>query len=88
MLSAKVFTDGIGKLEEEFENKGFKMTKGRAAQWYDYMKDTPEEEYNKRIDYVLKNCTYAPSMADIFKADVNNNSTGINSAAYKPFKFD
>lgn len=88
MLSTKAFTDAIGKLEVEFENKSFNMTKERASQWYSYMKDIPEEEFNKRIDYVLKNCTYAPTMADIFKADVNNNSTGINSAAYEPFRFD
>lgn len=86
LLDKDIFFKGIDKLNNEFETKGFKMTKERASQWYSYMKDISEKEYNKRIDYVLKNCTYGPTMADILKADIQG--IKINAAAYEHFKFD
>lgn len=75
MLTLKIFKDGVKKLELEFKEKGFTMNKDKAAQWYEYMKDMSDEEFNKRIDWVLKNVSYSPSMADVFKADISSNNT-------------
>lgn len=74
MLSKKAFVDGTGKLEGEFKNKGFEMTTKRAAEWYRHFENMTDDEFNKRVDYVLENCTYTPCMADIFKADIGRHS--------------
>lgn len=67
MLNKKVFENEVNKIVIEFKDKGFEMTQGRSEQWYDYIKDMSDDEFNKRIDCVLRNCSYKPSMADVFK---------------------
>lgn len=84
MLNKGAFKAGLKKLVTEYANKGFAMSEDRISQWYSCMKDMSDEEYNKKIDFVLKNCTYAPTMADIFKAEIRES----NSAAYEDFKYD
>lgn len=71
MLNKEVFKSGIQKLVIEFENKGFTMTKQKAEIWYEYMKSMEEEEFNQRIDYVLRNSSFPPVMADILKVQVD-----------------
>ncbi len=68
MLNEAIFKDGLKKLVNEFEDKGFKISQERAAQWYNYMKNMQDEEYKEKIDHVIKNSTYSPCMADILKA--------------------
>ncbi|MHC6178633.1 hypothetical protein ACYUJ6_02065 [Clostridium sp. JNZ X4-2] len=68
MLDKKVFENEVNKIVIEFKDKGFEMTKGRSEQWYDYMKDMSDDEFTERIDCVLRNCSYKPSMADVFKS--------------------
>lgn len=75
MLSELNFQKGINKLINEYQEKGFNPNAARLKQWYEYMKDMSGEEFNKRIDWVLKNVSYSPSMADIFKADISSNNT-------------
>lgn len=75
MLSEVTFQTCIKKLITEFIEKGFNPSVERIKQWYEYMKDMSDEEFNKRIDWVLKNVSYSPSMADIFKADISSNNT-------------
>ncbi|WDU82813.1 hypothetical protein [Caloramator sp. Dgby_cultured_2] len=75
MLSELNFQKGINKLINEYQEKGFNPNAARLKQWYEYMKDMSDEEFNKRIDWVLKNVSYSPSMADIFKADISSNNT-------------
>lgn len=71
MLDREVFKKGLKKLTVEYGNKGFIMEDNKVAQWYEYMKSMSDEEFNQNIDYVLKNCSYAPCMADIFKAKIH-----------------
>lgn len=70
MLHENVFKSGLKSLVTEFENRGFVITQERAAQWYEHMKNMSEKEFNQRIEYVLKNCSFSPSMADILKIDM------------------
>ncbi len=70
MLNKDKFFNGIEKLKLEFGEKGFKMTKDKALQWFEYMKGMSEDEFDERIDYVLKNCSFPPSMADIFRVEI------------------
>ncbi|GAA0121727.1 hypothetical protein UT300018_10430 [Clostridium faecium] len=72
MLSKEAFKVGLKKLSTEYSDKGFKMTKERVTQWYEYVKNMSEIEFNERIEYVLKNCSYIPSMADILKSQIDN----------------
>ncbi len=71
MLSKEAFKIGLKKLNAEYANKGFIMSKDRVTQWYGYMRGMSETEFNTRIDYVLKTCCYSPCIADILKAKVN-----------------
>ena len=61
------FIDQVQKLVIEFGNKGFTMTQKKATQWYFYMKNIDEEVFEKTIDMVLMNMTFAPSMSDVLK---------------------
>lgn len=70
MLDRETFKAGLKKLVIEYSTKGFTMNEKRVSQWYDYLNYMCDSEFNERIEYILKNCPYAPSMADIFKADV------------------
>ncbi|KRQ85855.1 hypothetical protein ABG79_02369 [Caloramator mitchellensis] len=75
MLTESTFQSGIKRLINEFSEKGFNPSIERIKQWFEYMKDMTDEEFKQRIDWVLKNVSFAPSMADIFKAEVNINNT-------------
>lgn len=68
MLSQGIFQNGLKSLVIEFEVKGFKMPKERAAKWYDHMKHLTDGEFNQSIDYVLESFSYPPTMADILKS--------------------
>ncbi|QCX33500.1 hypothetical protein FDN13_07125 [Caloramator sp. E03] len=80
MLDVNVFKEFVNKLDIEYKEKGFLMTTQRAKQWYEYMKDMTDEEFKQRIDWVLKNVSFSPSMADVFKAEINTNNTWIKEA--------
>ena len=67
MLSKDKFSNYIEKLITEYQVKGFVMTKERAKQWYEYFKKTTDEAFIKAIDTCIKEVSYCPSMADIFK---------------------
>ncbi|HDK7140043.1 TPA: hypothetical protein PTV74_003922 [Clostridium botulinum] len=72
MLSKDIFKNGLKKLVIEFEDKGFKMSPERAEQWFENIKNMSDIEFKQRIQYVLKNCSYIPSMADILKSKIDN----------------
>lgn len=61
------FNKQLEKLTIEFSDKGFKMTKERANQWYSYMKNIDIFTFVKAIDKTIKYSKYSPSMADIFE---------------------
>lgn len=67
MLNNKTFKDGIEKLVIEYGDRGFAMSKGRAAQWYEYVKGMADKQFNKQIDDCLTNCRHVPFMADVFE---------------------
>lgn len=81
MLSKETFKKELLKLIVEFRDKGFKMPKERIEQWYDYLKIMSDDEFTQKIDYVIKNCSYVPSIADVFKANI------ADGTSYKPFDF-
>lgn len=68
MLNKEIFKEELKKLAVEYGDKGFTMNADRVNQWYDYMKNMQDQEYKEKVDYVIKNSTYAPCMADILKA--------------------
>jgi hypothetical protein len=68
MIDKDLFKKEIDKLVVEFEDKGFKMTKERAEQWYENFKDYEEIKFAKAIKNVLNTSRFSPSMADISQA--------------------
>lgn len=67
MLDKEMFKNQIQKLVIEFEDKGFKMSKERAEQWYDQLKELGDISVKKAIDKVLKTLRYPPTMSDIYQ---------------------
>ncbi|ERI92132.1 hypothetical protein HMPREF1982_02673 [Clostridiales bacterium oral taxon 876 str. F0540] len=75
MLSKNVFIDGIERLVLEYKDKGFDMTKEKAEQWYSFMKNMSESEFNRKIDNCLMTCRRSPTMADVLDIKDNPNET-------------
>lgn len=67
MLDRIIFEDGISKLMVEYKDKGFSMSREKAAQWYCYMRDFSADRFVGAIDKCLKNCVHSPTMADMFR---------------------
>jgi len=66
-MRVEFFKEQIERLETEYEDKNFKMSKARINQWYNEIKDYNEESFEKAVSTVLKTVSYSPTMADIFK---------------------
>lgn len=67
MLNKDFFRTQLDRLVIEYADKGFLMTKERAAQWYNFMSHFNETKFQSLIDDCLRYTTYSPTMADILK---------------------
>lgn len=84
MLSRDTFNAGIEKLNTEYRDRGFTMTKEKALQWYDFMKDMSNSEFKKKVKNCLMTCKRVPFMADILNPPQNDNSfEPANAGAYE-----
>lgn len=83
MLDREVFNTGVNKLLTEYNDKGFKMTRDRASQWYAFMEDMSNAEFQKKIDTCLMTCRRVPSMADVLGFKENDNFEPANAGAYE-----
>lgn len=81
MLDRNVFMQGIEKLITEYDSRGFVMTKARGAQWYEFMKELSNSDFNKKIDSCLKTCRRVPFMADVLDIKTEE-SSGATSSDY------
>jgi hypothetical protein len=61
------FKKQLDRLEVEYKDKGFTMTRERASQWFEFMKDIPEKTFERLINDCLANVSFCPNMADILK---------------------
>lgn len=78
-MNKEFFGKQINRLVIEFSDKGFKMTKERASQWFDFMKDISEETFAKCINAYLETQKNVPTMADILN---------MKEKVYSPYKED
>lgn len=83
MLSKDSFNEGIQLLITEYGDRGFKMTKERAALWYKYMKDMSNAEFQKKIQNCLMNCKRVPFIADVLDLKGNESFEPANAGAYE-----
>lgn len=83
MLSKECFNNGVDKLLTEYSDRGFKMTKQRSLQWYNYMKDISDSEFKKKVDKCLMTCRHVPFMADVMDLKEKDEFSLSNAAAYK-----
>jgi hypothetical protein len=81
VLNKETFNQGISALTTEY--KGFEMNRERSLQWYEFMKDMPEHEFQDKINSCLRNCNHVPYMADIMNARNDSIDSRPNSAAYE-----
>lgn len=66
-MTKDVFVNELQRLVTEYEDKGFKMSKERASQWYEFFKNINYENFKDAVEEVLKTVSYCPTMADLFK---------------------
>ena len=83
MLDKEVFNAGVKRLVTEYSDKGFKMTKERASQWYGFMKDMSNSEFEKRVKNCLMTCKKNPTMADVLGLKENGIFEPANAGAYE-----
>lgn len=86
MLNKEVFFKGIEKLEVEYGDRGFIITKEKATQWYMYMKELPDRDYMFKIDNCLKTCKRVPYMADVLDFTTQDKVPRANVGAYREIK--
>ena len=48
------------------------MTTEKLNQWYDFFKDTSERKFATMINNCLIECTFTPTMANLFKGSYND----------------
>lgn len=83
MLSKESFNNGIEKLVTEYDDRGFKMTKPRATQWYNYMNCMSDTDFEKKIDKCLMTCKHVPFMADVMDFKEKDEFSPANAGAYE-----
>ena len=74
MVNKEVFKLGIEKLNIEYKDRGFTMTKDKAIQWFDFMKEMDNETFNKKIATCLTTCNHVPFMSDVINQQAVTNS--------------
>lgn len=85
MLNKETFNKGIEKLITEYGDRGFTMTKAKSLQWYGFMKELNNKEFERKIDYCLLNCNHVPFMADILNPQ-KKEEVRANVSAYKEWE--
>lgn len=83
MLDKEAFNIGVKKLVTEYSDKGFKMTKERASQWYGFMKDMSNSEFEKKVKNCLMTCRKNPTMADVLGLKESDSFGPANAGAYE-----
>lgn len=66
MLSEQFFINEVNKLVVEFSDKGFSMSKEKAAQWYESMKELTEYQVSNAVQEILRTSKFSPTMSDIY----------------------
>lgn len=83
MLAKDSFNNGIEKLVTEYSDRGFKMTKERSTQWYEFMKGMSNAEFEKKIQTCLMTCKRVPFMSDVMGFKDGDNFEAANARAYE-----
>jgi hypothetical protein len=85
-MNENFFNNEVQKLVIEFKDKGFTMSKERAKQWYEMLSEYTDNEFKNAIDKLLKEISYCPTIADIFKY-LPVKSVYIDRSNYTPVDF-
>lgn len=83
VLSKDVFNSEIERLNIEYRDRGFKMTKERATQWYSFMKNMSNSDFKKKVDACLMTCRRVPTMADVLGLKESDTFEPANAGAYE-----
>jgi hypothetical protein len=66
VLTKEAFVKEVDRLEIEFADKGFTMSKEKAEQWYDLLKDLTEHQLHEAVNSILRNSKFSPVMSDVY----------------------
>lgn len=67
-LSVEMFNEGIDEIVIEYGDRGFKIDKKKAQQWYEYFNKFEKEDFLNGIEECICTCNHVPYMADVYKA--------------------
>lgn len=80
-MTKDFFTKQIERIVIEFGDKGFTMSKEKAAQWFEFFKGIKETNFADAITTLLNNCDKCPSMATL--TNILTGNGGIKTDHYR-----